>query len=62
MYIPKRKIVTVVSIVLLILAYPLSLIGKELWILSDGSLIAITSFLVGVGVGALLVSLLVPKS
>ena len=53
----KKKFFIIIAIVLITLAFPVSLVVREIYDLSDTMIIAIPSFILGIGIGLLISSL-----
>jgi len=57
--ISKKKFVVILSVLLVIFAFPVSLVLREIYDFSDAMGIAIPSFIFGVGIGLLISSVFV---
>lgn len=56
----KKKILVFLSVLLIILAFPVSLVLRELYNLTDTMGIAIPSFILGIGIGILVSTIFIP--
>ena len=57
----RKKFVIILAFVLIVLAFPISLVLRELYELSDALGIAIPSFIFGIGIGLIISSVFIPS-